>query len=66
MDVSVVIPVYNEEGNLPELFTRLCSAMDALGRSWEVIFVNDGSKDDSGKTSKLYGLWNADYSICRR
>ena len=49
MEVSVVIPVYNEEGNLPELFTRLCSAMDAIGKSWEVIFVNDGSKDNSGK-----------------
>lgn len=49
MEVSVVIPVYNEEGNLPELFTRLCSAMDVIGKSWEVIFVNDGSKDNSGK-----------------
>lgn len=49
MDVSVVIPVYNEEGNLDHLFTRLCKAMDALGRSWEVIFVNDGSKDRSGE-----------------
>lgn len=49
MEVSVVIPVYNEEGNLSELFTRLCSAMDAIGKSWEVIFVNDGSKDNSGK-----------------
>lgn len=49
MDVSVVIPVYNEEGNLHHLFTRLCNAMDALGKSWEVIFVNDGSKDKSGE-----------------
>ena len=49
MDVSVVIPVYNQEGNLRKLFSRLCAAMDALGRSWEVIFVNDGSSDKSGE-----------------
>jgi len=49
MDVSVVIPVYNEEGNLPQLFSRLCAAMDALGKSWEIIFVNDGSKDRSAE-----------------
>ena len=47
MDVSVVIPVYNEEGNLPELFKRLCATMDSLGKTWEVIFVNDGSQDRS-------------------
>lgn len=49
MDISVVIPVYNEEGNLHELFKRLCTTMDSLGKSWEIIFVNDGSKDASGK-----------------
>lgn len=47
MDISVVIPVYNEEGNLPDLFKRLASSMDKIGRSWEVIFVNDGSVDMS-------------------
>ncbi|MBO5255675.1 MAG: glycosyltransferase, partial [Opitutales bacterium] len=41
MDVSVIIPVYNEEENLKPLFARLCSAMDTLGKSWEVIFTND-------------------------
>jgi len=49
MDVSVIIPVYNEEQNLRPLFERLCKTMDALGKSWEVIFTNDGSKDASGK-----------------
>ena len=48
MDVSVIIPVYNEEENLRPLFARLCSAMDTLGKSWEVIFTNDGSVDSSG------------------
>jgi undecaprenyl-phosphate 4-deoxy-4-formamido-L-arabinose transferase len=46
-DVSVVVPVYNEEAVLPALFARLYPALDALGRSYEVIFVNDGSRDRS-------------------
>jgi undecaprenyl-phosphate 4-deoxy-4-formamido-L-arabinose transferase len=45
--VSVVIPVYNEEEVLPALFARLYAALDALGRSYEVVFVNDGSRDKS-------------------
>src|SRR2546426_11045377 len=45
--VSVVIPVYNEEAVLPGLFARLYPALDALGESYEVIFVNDGSSDRS-------------------
>jgi undecaprenyl-phosphate 4-deoxy-4-formamido-L-arabinose transferase len=45
--VSVVVPVYNEEAVLPALFARLYPALDALGRTYEVIFVNDGSRDRS-------------------
>ena len=45
--VSVVIPVYNEEAVLPALFARLYAALDALGRPYEVVFVNDGSRDRS-------------------
>ena len=44
---SVVIPVYNEELVLPALFARLYKALDALGESYEIIFVNDGSRDRS-------------------
>src|SRR6266705_1428254 len=47
MNLSVVIPVYNEEAGLPALFARLYPALDALGKSYEIIFVNDGSKDRS-------------------
>ena len=46
-DISVVIPVYNEEEGLPFLFERLYPALDALGRSYEVVFVDDGSRDRS-------------------
>jgi undecaprenyl-phosphate 4-deoxy-4-formamido-L-arabinose transferase len=46
-EITVVIPVYNEEASLAALFARLYPALDALGRSYEIIFVNDGSRDAS-------------------
>jgi undecaprenyl-phosphate 4-deoxy-4-formamido-L-arabinose transferase len=45
--LSVVIPVYNEEPGLQALFDRLYPALDKLGVSYEVLFVNDGSRDRS-------------------
>jgi len=47
MDVSIVIPVYNEEESLPPLHAAIQSALGGLNRSWEVIYVNDGSRDNS-------------------
>jgi undecaprenyl-phosphate 4-deoxy-4-formamido-L-arabinose transferase len=46
-DLSVVIPVFNEQDGLAQLFERLYPALDALGRSYEVVFVDDGSADGS-------------------
>jgi undecaprenyl-phosphate 4-deoxy-4-formamido-L-arabinose transferase len=46
-DLSIVIPVFNEQEGLPLLFERLYPALDALGRSYEVVFVDDGSADGS-------------------
>ncbi len=45
--LSIVIPVYNEESSLAKLFARLYPALDSLGLSYEIIFVNDGSLDMS-------------------
>ena len=45
--VSVVIPVYNEQAVLPALFERLYPAMDKVGCTYEIVFVNDGSEDRS-------------------
>src|SRR6202161_609883 len=45
--LSVVIPVYNEEAVLPTLFARLYPALDALQMPFEIVYVNDGSKDKS-------------------
>ncbi len=47
VQLSVVIPVYNEEQGLAALFARLYPALDALNLSYEVLFVNDGSRDRS-------------------
>ena len=47
MDISVVVPLYNEEESLPELFAWIERVMNANGFSYEVIFVNDGSTDRS-------------------
>jgi undecaprenyl-phosphate 4-deoxy-4-formamido-L-arabinose transferase len=45
--VSVIVPVYNEEEGLPALFARLYPALDALGIRYEIVFINDGSRDRS-------------------
>ena len=45
--LSVVVPVYNEEANLPELLDRLTATLVPLGRPYEIVLVNDGSRDRS-------------------
>jgi undecaprenyl-phosphate 4-deoxy-4-formamido-L-arabinose transferase len=45
--ISVVVPVYNEQENLPALFTRLTAVLDGTGKPYEILFTNDGSRDDS-------------------
>src|SRR4029453_13011405 len=47
--LSVVIPVYDEAGSLPELHAELVGALDALGRSWEILYLDDGSRDGSDR-----------------
>ncbi|MEN6410071.1 MAG: glycosyltransferase family 2 protein [Anaerolineaceae bacterium] len=49
MDLSVVVPVYNEEENLPLLMPAIRQALDPLGNSWEAVLVDDGSSDSSAK-----------------
>lgn len=52
--ISVVIPVYNEEENLEALFSRLTAVMDNLGKPFEILFTNDGSRDRSGALLKEF------------
>lgn len=47
MKLSIVIPVYNEEGNIKKLHKELDEVLGKIGASYEVIWVNDGSKDGS-------------------
>ena len=49
MELSIVIPVYNEAKNLPLLNEAIHQAMKTYSKDWEVVFVDDGSKDDSLK-----------------
>ncbi len=46
-EISVIVPVYNEEAGLPALFDRLYPALDALQSPYEIVFINDGSRDRS-------------------
>jgi glycosyltransferase involved in cell wall biosynthesis len=48
-DLSIVIPVLNEEANLKPLYSELREALEALGRSYEIVFVDDGSTDGSAQ-----------------
>lgn len=52
--VSIVIPVYNEQENLEALFSRLTAVMDKLGKPYEILFTNDGSRDRSGEILKEF------------
>ncbi len=54
MNLSLVIPVYNEQDNLPLLLDAIYKTMHTLGRSWELILVDDGSHDKSLSILKEY------------
>ena len=58
MDISVVIPVFNEVEALPELHQALTDALDRISQSAEIVFVDDGSSD--GSAAVLDGLAHAD------
>ncbi|HAN19200.1 MAG: glycosyltransferase [Bacteroidetes bacterium GWC2_33_15] len=46
-DISIVTPIYNEEKNIDELYSRLTNTLKKQGLHYEIIFINDGSKDNS-------------------
>lgn len=55
IEISVVVPVYNEEGNLPILIPKLIEVLKRLGSPFEIIFVDDGSKDRSREILRDFG-----------
>lgn len=46
---SIILPVYNEQETIKKVYARVCKAIDKLGKKYEIIFVNDGSVDNSKK-----------------
>jgi glycosyltransferase involved in cell wall biosynthesis len=52
IDISVVVPIFNEEESVELLVSRLHAALTAIGRSYEIVLVDDGSKDNSWKKMK--------------
>jgi dolichol-phosphate mannosyltransferase len=44
---SIIAPIYNEAESLPELYRRVCEVMDSTHEPWELVLVNDGSRDES-------------------
>lgn len=45
--LTITVPIYNEEANIAPLYGKISAAMDALGKPWELVFVDDGSHDGS-------------------
>jgi dolichol-phosphate mannosyltransferase len=52
--ISVVVPIFNEQENLPELRRRMAAALDSTGDPWELILVNDGSRDNSAEMIRKF------------
>src|SRR5260370_16206166 len=58
---SIVVPFYNEQENIPPLYMKLTEVMDAIGEPYELVFVDDGSKDDSFKV--LSDIYEHDHRV---
>ena len=61
MDISVIIPVYNEEKNIAPLYTELKKVLDDLNKPYEILFVNDGSSDNT--LQELKGIERSGQSV---
>jgi dolichol-phosphate mannosyltransferase len=61
--ISLVIPIYNEEENLPELRRRVTAALESTGEPWEVLLVNDGSRDRSGEMIREYNAADGRFKV---
>ena len=57
--LSVTVPICNEAGNLAQLYERVKSAMEKIGKPWELILVNDGSTDGSDELSTISPAWTS-------
>lgn len=55
---SIIVPMYNEEAVIQETYRRLKKVMSATGKSYELLFINDGSRDRSASIIEEYGYWD--------
>jgi glycosyltransferase involved in cell wall biosynthesis len=61
--ISIVIPVFNEQENLPELRRRLTAALEAVKQDWEAVMVDDGSRDDSPRIMEEFSRQDGRFKI---
>jgi glycosyltransferase involved in cell wall biosynthesis len=65
MDISFVIPIYNEENSIRELYDKIVNQMLKINEGYEIIFVDDGSNDKSFEILKKIGKENANIKIIK-
>ena len=56
---SIIAPIFNETGNIPDLYMRVRDVLDSTGESWELILIDDGSTDDSADLIREYANQDA-------
>ncbi|MCL4161049.1 UNVERIFIED_CONTAM: hypothetical protein GTU68_025829, partial [Idotea baltica] len=61
LDVSVVVPIFDEEENLPILYGEVCAALEPTDLAWELVLVDDGSRDRSLEV--MIELWRKDSHV---
>jgi dolichol-phosphate mannosyltransferase len=61
-DLSIVVPAYNEEGNIERLYSEIKSVLSSLEVSWEIVFCDDGSKDNTWEN--IEKLNSVDTRVC--
>ena len=61
VEISVIIPLYNESQSIESLFARLTPVFEQLNTSYEVIYINDGSQDDT--LAKILEYWRQNAAI---
>ncbi|MEL7643781.1 MAG: glycosyltransferase family 2 protein, partial [bacterium] len=64
MKLSIIVPVYNEEENIPLLYDALVAAVTSLPHDWEAVLVDDGSKDGSMRElEKLAAMYPVHFRV---
>ena len=65
LEISVIIPIYNEEGNLAELHEKLSDVLASIAKSYEIVFIDDGSTDDSFRILKEINTEDRNVKVVR-